>query len=107
VSVLPDNDFQVLMEHALWTQVRNIISDEGGAKMFWTDVCIPRDTIFYYPWGYSIAKSDPIQANDHNVMTEILTELIQVGGQANVGRGWVHSWIADRKSPISEIGVNA
>ncbi len=93
--VLPDNDFQVLMEHALWTQVRNIISDEGGAKMFWTDVCIPRDTIFYYAWGFSAAKIEPIiTSEDRKLMTEFLTGLIQVGGQANVGRGWVQSWIS-------------
>lgn len=101
--VLPDNDFQVLMEHALWTQVRNIISDEGGAKMFWTDVCIPRDTIFYYAWGYSVAKIEPmIISVDCKLMTEILTGLIQVGGEANVGRGWVQSWISNDESPITK-----
>jgi CRISPR-associated protein Cmr4 len=98
--VLPDNDFQVLMEHSLWTQVRNVIADTGGADMFWTDVCIPRDTIFYYAWGYSVAKNDPIRATDCKVMAEILTGLIQVGGQANVGRGWVQSWINDSESPL-------
>jgi CRISPR-associated protein Cmr4 len=98
--ILPDNDFQVLMEHALWTQVRNVISEEGGAQMFWTDVCIPRDTIFYYAWGYSVAKTNPIRATDCEVMQEILTGLIQVGGQANVGRGWVQIWVADDKSSV-------
>ena len=103
--VLPDNDFQVLMEHSLWTQVRNVIADTGGADMFWTDVCIPRDTIFYYAWGYSVAKNYPIRAADCEVMQEILTGLIQVGGQANVGRGWVQSWVADNRSPILETAV--
>jgi CRISPR-associated protein Cmr4 len=105
--ILPDNDFQVLMEHALWTQIRNRISEQGGSAMFWTDVCIPRDTIFYYAWGYSVAKNDPIQMKDRDLMTEILTGLIQVGGQANVGRGWVQSWIADDKSPITKIEAQA
>ncbi|MFM6862400.1 MAG: hypothetical protein ACKPKG_17415, partial [Dolichospermum sp.] len=64
--VLPDADFQVLMEHSLWTQVRNKIQDkegvnpEGSAEIFWTDICIPRDTIFYYPWGYSLPKDNSI-----------------------------------------------
>jgi CRISPR-associated protein Cmr4 len=94
--VLPDSDFQVLMEHALWTQIRNKIEAESGsAEVFWTDVCIPRDTIFYYPWGYQLAKNNPIQSSDHDVIKEILTGLIQVGGQANVGRGWLQSWIAN------------
>lgn len=100
--VLPDNDFQVLMEHALWTQVRNVIADTGGAELFWTDVCIPRDTVFYYAWGYSVAKNDPIQPADCEAIQEILTGLIQVGGQANVGRGWVQSWVANGKSPLPD-----
>jgi CRISPR-associated protein Cmr4 len=103
--ILPDNNFQVLMEHALWTQVRNVIADTGGADIFWTDVCIPRDTIFYYAWGYSVAKTDPIRATDCGVMQEILTGLIQVGGQANVGRGWVQSWVADDRSPVMSTAV--
>lgn len=106
--ILPDNDFQVLMEHSLWTQVRNRIDENSGsAGIFWTDVCIPRDTIFYYPWGYSIAKNEPIRSSDHDVMKEILTGLIQVGGQANVGRGWVQSWISNDKSPILKTEIKA
>jgi CRISPR-associated protein Cmr4 len=97
--VLPDSDFQVLMEHSLWTQVRNKIQASGGAEVFWTDVCIPRDTIFYYAWGYSIDKKNPIQSSDHDTIKEVLIGLIQVGGQANVGRGWVQSWIANDSAP--------
>jgi CRISPR-associated protein Cmr4 len=97
--VLPDSDFQVLMEHSLWTQVRNKIQASGGAEVFWTDVCIPRDTIFYYAWGYSIDKKNPIQSSDHHTIKEVLIGLIQVGGQANVGRGWVQSWIANDSAP--------
>jgi CRISPR-associated protein Cmr4 len=93
--ILPDGDFQVLLEHALWTQVRNKIQAEGGAEVFWTDVCIPRDTIFYYAWGYTPNKQDTVTAADHAVMKTVLEGLIQVGGQANVGRGWVQSWIAN------------
>jgi CRISPR-associated protein Cmr4 len=95
--VLPDDDFQVLMEHSLWTQIRNKIDENtGSAEVFWTDVCIPRDTIFYYAWGYAVQKSNPVTTADYDVMNEVLSGLIQVGGQANVGRGWVQSWIGDR-----------
>jgi CRISPR-associated protein Cmr4 len=98
--VLPDDDFQVLMEHSLWTQIRNKIQeDTGSAEVFWTDVCIPRDTIFYYGWGYAPQKSDPITPTDHEALTEVLSGLIQVGGQANVGRGWVQSWLNNRTAP--------
>jgi CRISPR-associated protein Cmr4 len=99
--VLPDDDFQVLMEHSLWTQIRNKIQEEtGSAEVFWTDVCIPRDTIFYYGWGYAPQKSDSLTPADHEALTEVLSGLIQVGGQANVGRGWLQSWITDQTAPI-------
>ncbi len=112
--VLPDADFYILMEHSLWTQVRNKIKDssskngndkttepqtqDGSAEIFWTDVCIPRDTIFYYPWGYSLLKNKPITA-EHEFLMTVLQGLVQVGGQANVGRGWVQSWIANDAAP--------
>ncbi|MBE9129431.1 MULTISPECIES: RAMP superfamily CRISPR-associated protein [unclassified Coleofasciculus] len=104
--VLPDADFEVLMEHSLWTQVRNKIQETengatqpGSAEVFWTDVCIPRDTIFYYPWGYSLSKTKPITSRHHNVLMDVLKSLFQVGGQANVGRGWVQGWVADETPP--------
>jgi CRISPR-associated protein Cmr4 len=107
--VLPDADFQVLMEHSLWTQVRNKIQDnkegvnpEGSAEIFWTDICIPRDTIFYYPWGYSLLKNNPIIEKQHNLLISVLQELFQVGGQANVGRGWVQGWTNHLTSPIKD-----
>ncbi|MCL1463262.1 type III-B CRISPR module RAMP protein Cmr4 [Argonema galeatum] len=100
--VLPDADFQVLMEHSLWTQIRNKIQDEtkganqaGSAEGFWTDVCIPRDTILYFTWGYRLLKENPVTSSKHDLMMEVLQGLLQVGGQANVGRGWVQSWVSD------------
>lgn len=104
--ILPDADFQVLMEHSLWTQVRNKIQDDtnganqaGSAEVFWTDVCIPRDTIFYYSWGYNLLKENAVTAVEHNLLLEVLQGLIQVGGQANVGRGWVQSWVTNTTMP--------
>jgi CRISPR-associated protein Cmr4 len=100
--VLSDSDFQVLMEHSLWTQIRNKIQPESGsAEVFWTDVCIPRDTIFYYPWGYSLQTKNPATSNDQKLLASVLQGLLQVGGQANVGRGWVQSWIANSEAPVA------
>jgi CRISPR-associated protein Cmr4 len=104
--VLSDADFQVLMEHCLWTQIRNKISEEsdetkqaGSAEVFWTDVCIPRDTILYYTWGYKLLKENPVTEKEHDLLKEVITGLLQVGGQANVGRGWVQSWVTSDKAP--------
>lgn len=105
--ILPDSDFQILMEHSLWTQVRNKIQEgdegagtQGSAEIFWTDVCIPRDTILYYPWGYRLLKNTTLTVEHHNQLMDVLTGLIQVGGQANVGRGWAQSWVSNSESLI-------
>jgi CRISPR-associated protein Cmr4 len=112
--VLPDADFQVLMEHSLWTQVRNKIQDQtnganqaGSAEVFWTDVCIPRDTIFYFTWGYNLLKSNPVTSDQHQLLMETLEGLVQVGGQANVGRGWAQSWVSDNQVPVSGLAAPA
>lgn len=112
--VLPDADFQVLMEHSLWTQIRNKIDDgenAGSAEVFWTDVCIPRDTIFYYGWGYNLLQDrgdrtdNNVTSSDCNLLIDTLKGLIQVGGQANVGRGWLQSWVNNERSPLEETPV--
>ncbi len=99
--ILPDADFQVLMEHSLWTQIRNKLADtdtsDGSTEAFWTDICIPRDTIFYFPWGYSIA--DTGTKDSHGELMKTMGGLIQVGGQANVGRGWLQGWVNNDKAP--------
>ncbi|OKH15957.1 type III-B CRISPR module RAMP protein Cmr4 [[Limnothrix rosea] IAM M-220] len=105
--VLSDSDFCTLMEHSLWTQIRNKIQDsddganrEGSAEVFWTDICIPRDTIFYFSWGYNVLQNQSLTKQHHQQLLDIVQGLIQVGGQANVGRGWLQSWIAQPNSPV-------
>lgn len=104
--ILPDDDFDVLMEHALWTQIRNKITTNenatngkqpGSAEVFWTDICIPRDTILYFAWGYR--KDKPVFESDHDTLMDVVKALFQVGGQANVGRGWVQGWVAQDQPP--------
>ena len=109
--VLPDGVFEVLMEHSLWTQIRNKLTPEestndktqaGSAEVFWTDICIPRDTILYFPWGYRLRPTPKLQDEDPMALKEVMAGLIQVGGQANVGRGWVQSWVNNDTSPLKE-----
>jgi CRISPR-associated protein Cmr4 len=100
--VLSDQDFEILMEHSLWTQIRNKIQDNpdkeqaGSAEVFWTDICIPRDTIFYFNWGYNALKDNSINENQHELLIDIMQGLLQIGGQANIGRGWVQSWVNNK-----------
>ena len=107
--VLSDADFQILMEHSLWTQIRNKIHESetdkdlaGGADIFWTDICIPRDTIFYFSWGYRLLKHPRVSQAHHDTLQSVLGGLIQVGGQANVGRGWVQSWVSDASLTLAQ-----
>lgn len=104
--ILPDSDFQILMEHSLWTQIRNKIQEDpeganqvGSAEVFWTDVCIPRDTILYFTWGYSPLPHQQDLTQEHEILINILQGLFQVGGQANVGRGWVQGWVSNASPP--------
>ncbi|ANV85876.1 type III-B CRISPR module RAMP protein Cmr4 (plasmid) [Picosynechococcus sp. PCC 7003] len=105
--VLSDSDFYTLMEHSLWTQIRNKIQDsddganrEGSAEVFWTDICIPRDTVFYFSWGYNPLQNNSLTQQHHQQLLDIIQGLIQVGGQANVGRGWLQAWVAKDASPV-------
>lgn len=97
--ILPDADFQVLLEHSLWTQIRNKIQDGGSAEVFWTDVCIPRDSILYFAWNYNLLPQNPVTLEEHKILINVLQGLIQVGGQANVGRGWGQSWVSNATFP--------
>jgi CRISPR-associated protein Cmr4 len=104
--ILSDSDFQVLMEHSLWTQIRNKIQEDseganqaGSAEVFWTDVCIPRDTILYFAWGYSPLPNQQDLTEEHKILINVLQGLFQVGGQANVGRGWVQGWVSKGEAP--------
>lgn len=106
--ILPDAEFEILMEHSLWTQIRNKIQDSaeganqsGSAEVFWTDVCIPRDTIFYFGWGYSPLTPQTDLSQEHAQLMEVIHGLFQVGGQANVGRGWVQGWVSNNTVPAS------
>ncbi|WP_416674383.1 RAMP superfamily CRISPR-associated protein [Egbenema bharatensis] len=110
--ILPDDDFDVLMEHALWTQIRNKLTPEdstngktqpGSAEVFWTDICIPRDAILYFAWGYR--KDTPVRQSDHEVLMSVVNALFQVGGQANIGRGWVQGWVTDQSRPENSQGI--
>lgn len=112
--ILPDSDFQILMEHSLWTQIRNKIQEDseganqaGSAEVFWTDVCIPRDTILYYAWGYSPLSQQGNLSREHQLLIEVIQGLFQVGGQANVGRGWVQGWISNSSEPVAKQSKNS
>lgn len=110
--IVPNCYFKIMMEHSLWTQVRNKIQDSedganqvGSAEVFWTDVCIPRDTFLYYAWGYrplTNSDSEKITKDDCEKLHSVVNGLIQVGGQANIGRGWVQSWVSENPVNGSE-----
>lgn len=94
VLVLPDRHCDTLIQMSLWRQVKIKLNEnkvvEGGFRY---EEAIPPDTLMYFPWGVtSQAKSDSDRATTifKNLLSE--TEILQIGGQESLGRGFVRHW---------------
>jgi CRISPR-associated protein Cmr4 len=94
--VLPDRHFKTLVQMALARQVKIKLDEEksvdGGFRY---EEAIPRDTLMYFPWGLTsqaIAKSDP--NSSEQIFCQLLGEwdILQIGGQESLGRGFVQQW---------------
>jgi CRISPR-associated protein Cmr4 len=96
VLVLPDRHFKTLVQMALARQVKIKLDEEksvdGGFRY---EEAIPRDTLMYFPWGLTsqaIAKSDP--HGSEQTFSALLDDwdVLQIGGQESLGRGFVQQW---------------
>jgi len=96
VLVLPDRHFKTLVQMALSRQVKikldNTKTVDGGFRY---EEAIPRDTLMYFPWGLTSqasAKSDP--QGSEQAFRDLLSEwdVLQIGGQESLGRGFVQQW---------------
>jgi CRISPR-associated protein Cmr4 len=94
VLVLPDRHCDTLIQMSLWRQVKIKLNEnkvvEGGFRY---EEAIPPDTLMYFPWGVtSQAKSDSdrIITIFKNLLSE--AEILQIGGQESLGRGFVRHW---------------
>lgn len=94
--VLPDQHCATLIQMSLWRQVKIKLDEhktvDGGFRY---EEAIPPDTLMYFPWGITAQTNGRDDAAKDDV-EEILSkhEILQIGGQESLGRGFVQMWLA-------------
>ncbi|MFS8797599.1 type III-B CRISPR module RAMP protein Cmr4 [Synechococcus sp. R70.1] len=95
VIVLPDQHCATLIQMSLWRQVKVKLSEhkvvEGGFRY---EEAIPPDSLMYFTWGVT-AQSNGNSQKAVEQFQKLLqkNQLLQIGGQESLGRGFVElSW---------------
>jgi len=117
VLVLPEQHCNTLIQMSLWRQVKVKLdshkSVEGGFRY---EEAIPPDTLMYLPWGVTAqtngkgksAEQSSKEAEQSyqqlftNMLREKDNEVLQIGGQESLGRGFVQPWLANNASGKEE-----
>ncbi|MEB3355947.1 MAG: type III-B CRISPR module RAMP protein Cmr4 [Synechococcales bacterium] len=103
VLVLPDQHCQTLVQMSLWRQVKIKLDEhksvDGGFRY---EEAIPPDTLMYFPWGLTAqTKSQEEGAvKQHSQRFHELIrdrDILQIGGQESLGRGFVQQWLGTSK----------
>lgn len=91
VIVLPDQHCATLIQMCLWRQVKIKLDEhkvvDGGFRY---EEAIPPDSLMYFPWGITAQANGSSEASLTQFQTLLSShELIQIGGQESLGRGFV------------------
>ena len=105
VLVLPEQHCKTLIQMSLWRQVKVKLKDDksvdGGFRY---EEAIPPDTLMYLPWGVT-AQANGNGSKFEKSFTEVLqsadNEVLQIGGQESLGRGFVQPWLENDSSSYS------
>jgi CRISPR-associated protein Cmr4 len=104
VLVLPDKHCATLVQMALWRQVKIKLDEhktvDGGFRY---EEAIPPDTLMYFPWGITAqanGKGDTAKQDFEELLDK--HELLQIGGQESLGRGFVQTWLASNNPSTKE-----
>lgn len=95
VIVLPDKHCATLIQMALWRQVKIKLDEhktvDGGFRY---EEAIPPDTLMYFPWGIT-SQSNGNSSTAKDGFQKLLAqhEILQIGGQESLGRGFVQTWL--------------
>jgi CRISPR-associated protein Cmr4 len=94
VLVLPDQHCATLIQMSLWRQVKIKLdqhkSVNGGFRY---EEAIPPDTVMYFPWGITSQANgtgQQSQADFKQLLAD--NDILQIGGQESLGRGFVQQW---------------
>jgi CRISPR-associated protein Cmr4 len=95
VLVLPDRHCDTLIQMSLWRQVKIKLDENkvvnGGFRY---EEAIPPDALMYFPWGVTAqAKANQDLATTRFKALLDRSEILQIGGQESLGRGFVQHWI--------------
>ncbi|WP_199245590.1 type III-B CRISPR module RAMP protein Cmr4 [[Phormidium] sp. ETS-05] len=96
VLVLPDQHCATLIQMCLWRQVKVKLDEhksvEGGFRY---EEAIPPDALMYFPWGIT-SQANGSSQKARNDFAQLLAghEILQIGGQESLGRGFVQQWLA-------------
>ncbi|AFZ61246.1 type III-B CRISPR module RAMP protein Cmr4 [Anabaena cylindrica FACHB-243] len=93
--VLPDKHCATLIQMSLWRQVKIKLdahkSVDGGFRY---EEAIPPDTLMYLPWGITSQANGTSQKSYDNFKNLLAAnEILQIGGQESLGRGFVQQWM--------------
>jgi CRISPR-associated protein Cmr4 len=96
VIVLPDQHCATLIQMSLWRQVKVKLDDsksvEGGFRY---EEAIPPDTLMYFSWGVtSQANGTATQSSTDFQQLLAGNQILQIGGQESLGRGFVQQWLS-------------
>jgi CRISPR-associated protein Cmr4 len=93
--VLPDKHCATLIQMSLWRQVKIKLDEhksvDGGFRY---EEAIPPDTLMYLPWGIT-SQANGTSQKSYDDFKNLLAanEILQIGGQESLGRGFVQQWI--------------
>ncbi len=98
--ILPDQHCATLIQMSLWRQVKVKLGEhktvDGGFRY---EEAIPPDTLMYFPWGVTSqanGQAQDSQAKFSQIMAD--NDILQIGGQESLGRGFVQQWSVDNTS---------
>ncbi len=95
VLILPDRHCATLIQMSLWRQVKIKLDEhkvvDGGFRY---EEAIPPDTLMYFPWGVTSQANGSGESAIADLKA-LLTEhqILQIGGQESLGRGFVQQWM--------------
>jgi len=98
VLVLPDRHFATVTQMSLWRQVKVKLDQNKTVQdgSFRYEEAIPPDTVMYFPWGTTVVarQSKDAAAELKDTFKAILEaeDVLQIGGQESLGRGFVQHW---------------
>ena len=97
VILLPNQDCATLIQMSLWRQVKVKLDEHKSVKdgSFRYEEAISPDTLMYFSWGVTsqVNGSSNQSETDFKELLE-QQDVVQIGGQESLGRGFVNIWAA-------------